>query len=299
MTELASPLVQPTTDHAINAPEVKPMLEASAPEKTPSLTSREGEKGNAKKNYALITGASSGIGEAFAKVLAAKKKPLILIGRNEHKLKSLSEELRTREGVDVRFLCIDLARSKELPLLPGKLQKLGITVDVLVNNAGFGKFGKENEISYEDSLNMVNLNCRALLALTKLFVPEMIRRRKGAVINIASTAGLFPWPSMTTYAATKAFVVSYSQGLAEEMNGTGVKVLCACPGPVATSFQQRAGMKVDVNSYKNYSDPQLIVEETLEALKSNKDLVIVGNATSWTKWALKLLPRSLFIRSIP
>lgn len=283
MTETASPLVQPTTDHALTASESKPLLETSAN----------------KKDYALITGASSGIGEAFAKVLASRKKPLILIGRDEKKLKALSEELRTREGIDVRFMTIDLARSKELPLLPGKLQNMGIAVDVLINNAGFGKFGAEEEIRFEDALNMVNLNCRALLALTKLFLPDMLRRRKGAIINVASVAGFYPWPTMATYAATKAFVISYSQALAEEMKGKGVKVLCTCPGPVATSFQKYAGLKVDVNEYKNYADPQTIVEKTLDALKANKHLVIVGRSTGWTKWALRLLPRSLFIRSIP
>ncbi|MHB8831240.1 MAG: SDR family NAD(P)-dependent oxidoreductase [Patescibacteria group bacterium] len=284
MTDQNLSLVQPTTDHAIQATPEQPKL-AAAPKE-------------AKKDYALITGASSGIGEAFAKVLAAKKKPLILIGKNEAKLKTLAEELRAREGIDVRFLPIDLARSKELPLLPGKLQNMGITVDVLINNAGFGKYGQESEIRYEDDLNMVNLNCRAVLALTKLFLPSMLARRKGAIINVASTAGFFPWPTMTTYAATKAFVISYSQGLAEELKGKGVKVLCTCPGPVATSFQERAGLKVDPNDYKRYSDPQTIVEKTLEALKSNKSLVIVGNSTSWTKWALKLLPRSLFIKLV-
>jgi short-subunit dehydrogenase len=250
-----------------------------------------------KKNYALVTGASSGIGRAFAKVLASKKKPLILIGRDEQKLKSLAEELRTREGIDVRFLPIDLARSKELPLLPGKLQNMGITVDVLINNAGFGKFGREDKIRYEDDLNMVNLNCRAVLALTKLFLPQMIDHHKGAIINVASTAGFAPWPNMATYAATKAFVISYSESLAEELKGTGVKILCTCPGPVATSFQERAGFKVDLNEYKNYADPQTIVEKTLEALKSKKELVIVGRSTGWTKWALKLLPRNLFIKA--
>ncbi|MFA6100301.1 MAG: SDR family oxidoreductase [Patescibacteria group bacterium] len=282
MTETASPLVQPTTDHALTASESKPMLATSAN----------------KKDYALITGASSGIGEAFAKVLASRKKPLILIGRDEKKLKTLSDELREREGIDVRFLSIDLARSKELPLLPGKLRNMGITVDVLINNAGFGKFGYENEVRYEDALNMVNLNCRALLALTKLFLPEMLRRRKGAIINVASVAGFYPWPTMATYAATKAFVISYSQALAEEMKGKGVKILCTCPGPVATAFQEHAGLKVDLNAYKNYADPQTIVEKTLDALKANKNLIIVGRSTGWTKWALKFLPRSLFIKAV-
>lgn len=290
MTETTSPFIQPTTDHALKSAEQKPEI-AAAPEQ-PKIK-------EAKKDYALVTGASSGIGEAFARTLAAKKKPLILIGKDEAKLKTLAEALRKQEGIDVRFLAIDLARSKDLPSLPGKLQNMGIKVDVLINNAGFGKFGADNDLRYEDDLNMVNLNCRALLALTKLFLPEMVQRRKGAIINIASIAGFAPWPNMATYAATKAFVISYSQALAQELAGKGVKVLCACPGAVATNFQKRAGMKVEAEEYKGYSDPKQIVAETLEALKSKKDLVIVGRSTAWAKLALRILPRALFMKFGP
>ncbi|MFA6160666.1 MAG: SDR family oxidoreductase [Patescibacteria group bacterium] len=247
-------------------------------------------------SYALITGASSGIGEAFARNFAAKKKPLILIGRNEGKLKSLAEELHNKEGIDVRILAIDLARSKELPFLPSKLQQMGITVDVLINNAGFGKYGKDMDISYEDDLNMVNLNCRALLALTKLFLPDMLRAKKGAIINIASVVGFYPWPTMKTYAATKAFVISYSEALAEEVKGSGVKIICSCPGRVATNFQQRAGIKITPDELKKYTDPKSIVKETLNALKSGGTLAIAGKQTLWTKIALTILPRWLFIK---
>ncbi|MFA6447360.1 MAG: SDR family oxidoreductase [Patescibacteria group bacterium] len=285
MIDATSPLVQPTTDHALEP--AQPRAEIA-----PSPATQDAK--DARKGYALITGASSGIGKAFAQVLATKKKPLLLIGKDEQKLKTLSEELRSREGIDVRFLAIDLARSKELPLLPDKLRRMGIVVDVLINNAGFGKYGNEEDIRYEDALNMINLNCRAVLALTKLFLPEMLKRGKGAIINIASTAGLAPWPKMSTYAATKAFVINYSQSLSQELKGKGIKVLCACPGPVATSFQVRAGMKVDLKDYESYSDPQTVVEQTLAALKSNKDLVIVGRSTSKTKLLLKFLPRALF-----
>ncbi|MDD2785735.1 MAG: SDR family oxidoreductase [Patescibacteria group bacterium] len=244
-------------------------------------------------SYALITGASSGIGEAFARNFAAKKKPLLLIGRNEGKLRSLAEELHNKEGIDVRILAIDLARSKELPFLPSKLQQMGITVDVLINNAGFGKYGKDMDISYEDDLNMVNLNCRALLALTKLFLPDMLRAKKGAIINIASILGFFPLPKMATYSATKSFVVSYTEALAKEYKDSGVKFLCSCPGFVDTPFHERAGSK-RFDSI-NYETTERIVEETLAALKSNKTMAIVGKQKFWDKIALSILPRWLFI----
>ena len=302
-----TPLVQPTTDHALNQANPAPEIQA-APE-TAKLASpiptlkpqgtRDEVQGTGKKNYALITGASSGIGEAFAHVLAAKKKPLILMGRDDAKLKKLAEELRGKEGIDVRTLAIDLARSKELPLLPGKLANMGIKVDILINNAGFGKYGDETAISYEDSLNMVNLNCRAVLAMTKLFLPEMIRSHKGAIINIASTGGFAPWPKMATYAATKAFVISFTEALAEEMKGTGVRILCACPGPVSTRFQARAGMKLEPTDHDRMSDPQTIAEQSLAALKANKTLAIVGHSTGWTKLALNLLPKPWFDKFAP
>lgn len=251
----------------------------------------------AKKDYALITGASSGIGEAFARALSAKKKPLILTGRDESRLKRLAEELRGRDAIDVRFLTIDLARSKDLPQLPGKLERMGIHIDVLVNCAGFGKHGQETDISYEDSLNMVNLNNRALLALTKLFLPDMLKRKRGGIINVAAVAGLFPVPFMATYAATKAFVVSYSQALAEEVGPSGVRVLCTCPSPTATKFYQTAGINpAKFSVLSKLSDPQTIAEDTLKAFKQGKTFAIVGEKSFWSNFVPKMIPRSILLK---
>jgi len=298
MPDTISPMVQPTTDHALTAAEPAPEL--MAPAAMPSLTAPtvKPEAGQApKKDYALVTGASSGIGQAFALALAAKKKPLILLGRDETRLKSLSEEIRTRYGVDARFLSIDLARSKDLPQLPGKLKRMGINVDVLVNCAGFGKHGLEADISYEDALNMVNLNCRAVLALTKLFLPEMTARKKGGIINIAAVAGLFPVPYMSNYAATKAFVISYSQALAQEVKNTGVKVMCACPGPTASRFYATAGINAaKYPKLSGLSDPQTIAEQTLKAFKQGKTFALVGEISFWGRFLPKLIPRSLLLR---
>jgi short-subunit dehydrogenase len=235
----------------------------------------------------LITGASSGIGEAFARLLAAKKKPLVLLGRNDAKLKALAEELRGKEGIDVRFLSLDLARSKELPLLPGKLQNMGIKVDVLINSAGFGKYGTEDQVRYEDALNMVNLNCRATLAMCKLFLPGMQQRKKGAIINLGDLDGFFPVPRFATYAATKSFVISYTQALSQEIGESGIKVLCACPGPTASAFHATA--RINPSRYKrlkHLNDPQTIAEESLEALKQGKSMALVGKIPWLTKLAV-------------
>ncbi|MDF1496995.1 MAG: SDR family oxidoreductase [Patescibacteria group bacterium] len=306
MNDPQNPLTQPTTDHALNQAPVQPELapakealklkEETEPKMVDTLRTSL-ETTQVKKDYALITGASSGIGEAFARLLASKKKPLILIAQNEAKLKTLSAELREKHGVDVRFIPTDLARSKTLPDLPNKLKRMGINVDILINNAGFGKYEAESKIRYEDSLNMVNLNCRSLLALTKLFLPEMLDRKKGAIINIASTSGFFPVPYMATYAATKAFVINFSEALAEEVKNKGVRVLCACPGATSTNFQKRAG--INASEHKDLmqlSDPNTVAEQTIEALKQGKTIVVVGKTSFITKYAPLFTPRNLLAR---
>ena len=294
-----SPLVQPTTDHSLKSQAPEQSLSASpAPILIPgSQSSTLSEPGKPKKDYALITGASSGIGEAFARELAKKKKPLVLVARNEEKLKKLAAELREKEGIDVRFLPIDLARSKEIPFLPEKLKRMGINVDVLINCAGFGKMGTEANISYEDALNMVNLNCRAVLSMTKIFLPDMIKHKKGGIINIAAIAGLFPTPYMATYSASKAFVITYSQALAEELKRSGVRVLCVCPGPTATSFYDRAGINTSkYPSLQKLNDPQTIAEKALAAFRNGKTFEIVDKTSIWNRYLPKLIPRNLLLK---
>lgn len=289
----SSPLTQPTTDRALNPEDPKPQIAAQSqnPELVDTIRTSL-ETTQAKKDYALITGASSGIGEAFARLLASKKKPLILMAQNESKLKELSAELREQHGVDVRFIASNLARSKTLPELPNKLKRMGINVDILINNAGFGKYEAEEKISYEDSLNMVNLNCRTLLALTKLFLPEMIARKKGAIINIASLGGFAPVPYIATYTATKAFVISFSEALAEEVKGKGIRVLCSCPGAVSTNFQKKADINASEHqALKNLSDPNTVAEQTINALKQGKTLVIPGTNNLLYKYGPYFLPR--------
>ncbi|MFZ6015066.1 MAG: SDR family NAD(P)-dependent oxidoreductase [Patescibacteria group bacterium] len=287
-------LIQPTTDHALNQAPETPSIPEQSPEPSPTPETIKPAPETPKKDYALITGASSGIGQAFARILAAKKKPLILIGQNEERLKAIAGELRAKEGIDVRFLPINLARSKDLPNLPGKLQRMGINIDILINNAGFGKYNLETDIKYEDALNMINLNCRSTLALIKLFLPEMIKRHKGAIINIASLAGFFPVPMMATYSASKAFVINYSQALAKEVKPYGIKILCSCPGPTSTNFYKTAGINTsEHNELKDLSDPQTVAEQTIEALKQGKELVITGKIPFWLKLAPKIFPQSI------
>ena len=293
-----SPLLQPRTDNALSAsPELAKLDSAPAPLMLDTTIHTSLETSRDKKDYALITGASSGIGEAFARLLASKNKPLILLGTNEAKLKNLATELREKHKIDVRFISTDLARSKTLPELPKKLLKMNINIDILINNAGFGKYNAENKIRYEDSLNMINLNCRSLVALTKLFLPQMLARKKGAIINIASTAGFYPVPYMATYAATKAFVINFSEALSEEVKNQGVRIICSCPEAVATNFQRRAGINIaEQNNLNKLIDPSTVAEQTIEALKKGKTLLVLSQSSSINKLASTIAPRAILNR---
>ncbi len=285
-------MVQPTTDYALKPAPSAP--EISAAPAAPAISATATTKPQPKKDYALITGASSGIGQALARLLATKKKPLVLMGRDEKKLKQLAEELRNKEGIDARFLAMDLARSKTLPELPHALKRMGIRVDILVNAAGFGKAGPESELKYEEALNTVNLNCRATLALTKLFLPDMLAKKKGAIINVAGAVGFFPVPNMATYAASKAFIINWSQALAQEIKKDGVRVLCACPGPTATKFYDRAGLTTSKYEHlRSLNDPQTIAEQIMVALKGGKTLAVVGGQPFMMKFLPKLIPQKL------
>jgi len=188
---------------------------------------------------ALITGASRGIGLELAKLLAADGVNLVLVARSAQALEALAEELRGAHGVEVRVETADLAD----PAAPGDLAAaLGeVEIDVLINNAGFGSTGAFWELPVEGEVGQVQVNVTALTALTRLFLPGMVARKRGRVLNIASTAAFQPGPYMSTYYATKAYVLSFSEGLAHELKGTGVTVTAHCPGATATGFGAVAG----------------------------------------------------------
>jgi short-subunit dehydrogenase len=191
----------------------------------------------------LLTGASSGIGLELARCFAADGSRLVLIARNTSALEKLAGELRRDYKVEATVLTADLS----LPETPGKifaeLKGRGIVVDVLVNNAGFGAHGPFSELPLQRQLEMLQVNITALTELTGLFLPGMIQRRRGGVLNVGSVAGFVPGPGMTVYYASKAFVLSFTEGLAGELAGTGVKVTALCPGPTSTNFGNVAGSK--------------------------------------------------------
>jgi short-subunit dehydrogenase len=192
---------------------------------------------------ALITGASSGIGLELAKLFARDGYDLVLVARRREKLEALGAELGQRHGIRFRVIAADLAD----PAAPAEIMRqvgaASVTVDVLVNNAGFGELGAFVKTDLDTAGRMIEVNVTALTALTKLFLPGMLARRRGRILNVASTAGFAPGPLMAVYYATKAYVISLSEALAEELRGSGVSVTVLCPGPTLTEFQEVAHMQ--------------------------------------------------------
>lgn len=188
---------------------------------------------------ALITGASNGIGYEFAKLFARDRYDLVLVARSGENLSRVAAELQSL--VSVKTVALDLASPPAPKFLFEQLQRDGISVDVLVNNAGFGAFGEFALMDEKEILGQINLNVAALTELTRLFLPAMIGRRSGRIMNVASTAGFQPGPLMAVYYATKAYVISFSEAIANEVQKTGVTVTCFCPGATHTGFAKRAG----------------------------------------------------------
>jgi len=188
----------------------------------------------------LVTGASGGIGYELAKLFARDHHNLVLVARSSEKLSQVATELRAF-GVTVQTFPIDLATAPAPKFLFDQLQQANIAIDVLVNNAGFGAFGAFAKMSNEEILGQIQLNVIALTELTRLFLPPMLAWRSGRIMNVASTAGFQPGPLMAVYYATKAYVISFSEAVANEVRDSGVTVTCFCPGPTHTGFAKRAG----------------------------------------------------------
>src|SRR5258708_2983332 len=193
-------------------------------------------------NTTLITGASSGIGEVFARKLAARGNNLLLVARSEDKLINLCNELGRSKSIRAQYVALDLSERDAPARLFGEAQNRGLEIDFLINNAGFGSMGEFTKLDLDHELNMIDLNVRSLVELTHRFLVPMRERKRGSIINVASTAGFQAVPFMATYAATKAFVLSFSEALAEENRPFGIKIMALCPGLTETSFFEAAGI---------------------------------------------------------
>jgi uncharacterized protein len=242
----------------------------------------------------LITGASSGIGEAFARRLAARGENVVLVARSEDKLKSLCDELAQAHNVHAQYVALDLTE----PDAPGKLfaetGRRGLTVETLINNAGFGSMGDFAALDLARELEMIDLNVHALVALTHLYLAPMRERKSGTIINVASTAAFQGVPFMATYAATKAFVLSFSEALWDENRPLGVHVMALCPGVTETNFF--AAANTDKPPMRVAQTPDEVVDTALRGLKRRKSHIISG----WTNYIMteseRLVPRWIVAR---
>lgn len=243
---------------------------------------------------ALITGASGGIGYELAKLFAEDRCNLVLVARSVGKLAQFADELQRRYGVSVKHIALDLTAAPAPQFLFDQLQREGIAIDILVNNAGYGKFGEFASVPLEESLGQIQLNIIALTHLSKLFLAPMLERRSGKIMNVASTAGFQPGPLMAVYYATKAYVISFSEALANELAGSGVTVTCLCPGATDTGFQGRAGTENTMLFRKlRPMDAKTVARDGYRGLMAGKTLVISGFRNWLLAEATRFGPRKL------
>lgn len=247
---------------------------------------------------ALVTGASAGIGRALAERFAREGHDVVLVARREDRLRGASDEIEAAHGVTAHVVPADLSEREARDALYTDVRERGIEVDYLVNNAGVGTQGKFTEIDLDRDLALVALNVVAPTHLAKLFARDMVDRGRGGVLNVTSTAAFQPGPYMSTYYASKAYALWFSQGLYEELRGDGVTVTALCSGPVATEFQERAEMtNVPIGRRDGglirWLDPETVARVGYEGLADGKAVVVPGTANRVTRVAAKLLPSSV------
>jgi hypothetical protein len=249
---------------------------------------------------ALVTGASAGIGIELAHALAARGHAhLILTARREEKLREVAAELEDRYEVRAHVIPADLARDDGPDRVSAAVEDLGLPVDFLANNAGLGQWGPYLEQGGERESQMIHVNVHALTRLTRLLLPGMVERGRGHILNVASTAAFFPGPLMTVYYATKAYVLSYSVGLAEELRGTGVSVTCLCPGPTESEFTDHADM--DASSLFSNSvvmDARPVAEAGVAAALDGEVIRTPGLMNKLNALSSRLFPRGFLARVV-
>jgi short-subunit dehydrogenase len=251
-----------------------------------------------RDKYALVTGASSGIGYELAKLFAQDGKNIVVVARSQDRLEKLKTEIENKSGTKVIVLVKDLSKPDAPQEIFSELEKKNINVDVLVNNAGFPVHGKFAETDLKEELDMIQVNITALTHFTKLFMKRMVENKSGWILNVASTAGFSPFPLQSIYAASKAYVLSFSEALANELQGTGVSATCLCPGVTDTRFYERgnAGNAKFAKMFKRM-DAARVARVGYTALKKRRVTVVAGLFWSFGIFAFRLLPRKLVTRA--
>lgn len=249
-----------------------------------------------KPRTALITGASAGIGRELARTFAREHYDLILVARSGDKLEELAKSLHQEFLVKATAIACDLSRAAETEKLLNRIESEKILVDALVNNAGFGEYGPFSETNEVREQQMIDLNVSALVRLTKYFVPQMKKRGSGRILQIASTAAFQPGPFMAVYFATKSFVLSFSEAIAEELKGSGVTVTTICPGPTRTLFQDTPGMSGSkLFAERNLPSGQEVAEFAYRAMVKGKKVAIHGVKNRILSFFVPITPRPLVL----
>lgn len=249
-------------------------------------------------NVALITGASSGIGKDLAYVHAEKGKDLVIVARREEQLQKLKDEIEAKHKVSVKVIAKDLIMEGASKEIYDELEKEGIVVEYLINNAGFGGHGYFHEQDPDLQRNMITLNVTALTDMTRLFLPKMIERNSGRILNVASTAGYIPGPLQAVYFATKAYVLSLSQGIAGELMDTNVTSTALCPGAVKTEFAEQADLE-DTPLFEKAKSSRSVAEFGYHAMMKGKtDVINEGFLSFQLKYLIHFVPKKIVFKMI-
>jgi len=246
---------------------------------------------------ALITGASAGIGAELARVFAANGHELVLVARREDRLTALADEIAASGRPRPTVLTSDLEKRDAVAALAAALSSRGLEPAIVVNNAGFGLSGAAVALDRNEQLGMIDLNVRALAELSLTFV-DSLERHRGGILNVASIAAFLPGPGMAVYYASKAFVLSFSEALHQELSGRGIKVTALCPGPVATEFQARSGMRLPAIARIFEIPAKDVAEIGYRGLMRGKRVVIAGLANKIAVMLLRLIPNTLLLASL-
>jgi len=258
----------------------------------------ESNKDESMKNTALITGASSGIGKELATIHAEKGGDLILVARGQDKLNELKAELEKKHGIQVSIIAKDLSEFGAAKELFNEVESLGIQVDYLMNNAGFGLVGKFHELPWDRQMQMINLNMVALTELTYLLLPSMVARNKGKILNTSSTAALIPGPLQAVYFASKAYVSSFSNAIAEELYDKAITVTALLPGATETSFAKTSGADKTA-IYSNPASARSVAEDGYNAMiKGKLDVISVSSRSQKMQLSLvSFFPKKMILKT--
>ncbi len=244
------------------------------------------------KKTALITGASMGIGYELARKFAKKGHNVLLVARSEDKLKVITKELEAEYGIKADYITADLSKENIAQNVYDEVKRRGINIDFLINNAGFGDFGMFNETAWNKEKQMIDLNITTLVHFCKLFVTDMIAQKSGKIMNVASTAAFQPGPTMAVYYATKSFVLSFSEAISNELEGTGVSVTALCPGATESGFQAAANLEESkLVKGKKLPTSAEVAEYAFDAMMANKVVAIHGFMNTIMATSVRFTPR--------